>query len=71
MAKINTRGKAKEYERRMYLIVFVLMIMRNDLAVINVLLLGLRIQIMDFFRGLTIIMVKRIYFMHAGAGLKV
>ena len=56
--------------KAIYLTVFVL-IMRNDLAVINVLLLGskgLRQYICSL--GL-IIMVKRIYSMYVGAVLKV
>ena len=42
MAKINTGGKTEVYESYvdMYLIVLVLMFMTNDLAAINVLLLG-------------------------------
>ena len=42
MAKIITGGKTEEYESYvyMYLIVLVLMFMTNDLAAINVLLLG-------------------------------
>ena len=42
MAKINTGGKTEEYESYvyMYLIGLVLMFVTNDLAAINVLLLG-------------------------------
>ena len=39
MAKINAWEKTEEYESCMHLTVFVLVIMWNDLAVINVLLL--------------------------------
>ena len=52
----------------LYLTVFVLMIMRNDLVVINVGSKRLRWYI--FSLGL-IIMVKKIYSMHVGAVLKV
>ena len=54
----------------MYLIVFVLTILRNHLVVINVVTRFKRIEMMGLLLGL-IIMMKRMYFMHAGGVLKV